>query len=145
MRALSLPECNDKHSKIQSLTGTVQPRDCHRVPTPPIPLLVATAGKNHLYEEITPLLPTGIGERLPNHITFKTSNALAPMLTPPINERAELTQGALQLILYSEGSVFLPVSFFSRRKKVPFGSWYQHTSDLLFLSACKVELGLVFL
>jgi hypothetical protein len=29
----------------------------------PLPLHVATAGKNHLNEEITPLLPTGIGER----------------------------------------------------------------------------------
>ncbi len=30
---------------------------------PPPPLHPATAGKNHLNEEITPLLPTGIGER----------------------------------------------------------------------------------
>jgi hypothetical protein len=30
---------------------------------PPLPLRVATAGKNRLYEEITPLLPTGIGKR----------------------------------------------------------------------------------
>jgi hypothetical protein len=29
----------------------------------PLPLHEATAGKNHLNEEITPLLPTGIGER----------------------------------------------------------------------------------
>jgi hypothetical protein len=35
----------------------------YRVPTLPPPLHVATAGKNHLNEEITPLLPTGIGER----------------------------------------------------------------------------------
>ncbi len=31
--------------------------------TPPPPLRVAKAGRNHLNEEITPLLPTGIGER----------------------------------------------------------------------------------
>ncbi len=36
----------------------------NRVPThSPPPLHVATEGKNHLKEEITPLLPTGIGER----------------------------------------------------------------------------------
>jgi hypothetical protein len=40
----------------------------HRVPTPPpLPLHVATEGKNHLNEEITPLLPTLIGER--NYLT----------------------------------------------------------------------------
>ncbi len=33
----------------------------HRVPTPP-PLRVTKAGRNHLNEEITPLLHTGIGE-----------------------------------------------------------------------------------
>jgi hypothetical protein len=30
---------------------------------PPLPLLVAKAGRNHLNEEITPPLPTGIGEQ----------------------------------------------------------------------------------
>jgi hypothetical protein len=37
----------------------------HRVPTPPppLPLPLARACRNHLNEEITPLLPTGIGER----------------------------------------------------------------------------------
>jgi hypothetical protein len=36
----------------------------HRVPTPSLlPLLVAKAGRIHLNEEITPLLPTGIGEQ----------------------------------------------------------------------------------
>jgi hypothetical protein len=35
----------------------------HRVLTSPPSLHVATAGKNHLKEEITTLLPTGIGER----------------------------------------------------------------------------------
>ncbi len=32
-------------------------------PPPLIPLSVAKAGRNHLNEEITPLLPTGIGKR----------------------------------------------------------------------------------
>jgi hypothetical protein len=32
-------------------------------PPPPLPLQIATAGKNHLNEEITPLLPTGMDER----------------------------------------------------------------------------------
>jgi hypothetical protein len=36
----------------------------HRAPThSPLPLRVVKTGKNHLNEEITPLLPTGIGER----------------------------------------------------------------------------------
>jgi hypothetical protein len=36
----------------------------HRAPThSPLPLRVAKTGKNHLNEEITPLLPTGKGER----------------------------------------------------------------------------------
>jgi hypothetical protein len=35
----------------------------HWVPTPPLPLHVVKAGRNHLNEEITPLLPNGIGER----------------------------------------------------------------------------------
>jgi hypothetical protein len=36
----------------------------HRAPTHfPLPLRVAKTGKNHLNEEITSLLPTGIGER----------------------------------------------------------------------------------
>jgi hypothetical protein len=34
----------------------------HRVATDPSPLRVAKAGRNHLNEEITPLLPTGIGD-----------------------------------------------------------------------------------
>jgi hypothetical protein len=33
-----------------------------RIPSPH-PLLVAKTGRNHLNEEFTPLLPTGIGER----------------------------------------------------------------------------------
>jgi hypothetical protein len=34
----------------------------HRVPTSfPLSLRLAKAGRNHLNEEITPLLPTGIG------------------------------------------------------------------------------------
>jgi hypothetical protein len=50
---------------------------------PPLPLHIVTAGKNQLNEEIgqiTPLLPTGIGERCSqNHIKFGTCSALAPM------------------------------------------------------------------
>jgi hypothetical protein len=38
----------------------------------------------------------------PNHVKFRTCSALAPKWTPPINESAELTQGALKLIQYSE-------------------------------------------
>ncbi len=42
----------------------------HRAPTPsPLPLRVAKTGKNKLDEEITPLLPTGIGERFSQTIS----------------------------------------------------------------------------
>ncbi len=34
----------------------------HGVLTPPPPLSAAKAGRNHLNEDNTPLLPTGIGE-----------------------------------------------------------------------------------
>ncbi len=33
---------------------------------PPFPLRVAKAGRNHLNKEITPILPTGIGQTIPN-------------------------------------------------------------------------------
>jgi hypothetical protein len=55
----------------------------HRVPTNTPPSSTrGKAGRNHLNEEINPLLPTRIGERIaiqPNHIKFRTCSALAPM------------------------------------------------------------------
>ncbi len=49
----------------------------HRLPTPPPPTR-REAGNNRLKnEEITPLLSTGIGERIA--IEFRTCSALAPM------------------------------------------------------------------
>jgi hypothetical protein len=48
---------------------------------------VAKAGRNHLKEEISPLLPTGIGEWYSQTI----SNLGHGMWTPPINECVELT------------------------------------------------------
>ncbi len=76
----------------------------HRAPThSPLPLLVAKTDKNNLNEEITPLLARGIGERSSQTLSkFRTCSALASMWTPPVNESAELTRRALQLILYSE-------------------------------------------
>ncbi len=72
----------------------------------PLPLHAGTAGKSHLNEEITPPPPHwDRRETLPKHIKFRTCDALAPMLPPPINESAELTQGALQLIHYSEAAI----------------------------------------
>jgi hypothetical protein len=54
------------------------------------------AGRNHLNKEITPLHPTGIGERFSQTIS---NLGLAALLgrceLPPINESAELTQGSL--------------------------------------------------
>ncbi len=70
---------------------------------PPSPLRVAKTGKNHLNEEITPLFPTGIGERFSQTISNLGHAALLRRCKlPPINESAELTRGALQLFLYSE-------------------------------------------
>ncbi len=67
------------------------PAHHHRVPTPPpTPRHVATAGKYHLNEEITPIIPTGIGERYCQTIS---NLGHAPMWTPPINKSAELTSG----------------------------------------------------
>ncbi len=70
---------------------------CRPSPPPP-PLQVGMSGKIKLNEGITPLLPTGIGERYCKTISNlgHACSALAPMWTPPyMNESAELTQGAL--------------------------------------------------
>jgi hypothetical protein len=49
----------------------------HRVPTPsPLSLVVAQAGRNHLKEEITPGLPTGVGERYSQTISYLGHAAL---------------------------------------------------------------------
>ncbi len=49
----------------------------HRVPTLlPLPIHVEKAGRNHLNEEITPLLPTGIGERCSQTISNLGHTAL---------------------------------------------------------------------
>jgi hypothetical protein len=53
----------------------------HRVPTPP-PLRVAKAGRNHLNEEITPLLPTGIGERYSQTISNQIKSLLSKVTLP---------------------------------------------------------------
>ncbi len=76
----------------------------HRVMPPPPPAVrVGKAGKNHLYEEITPLLPPGIGERY-SQTTSNIGHAalLRRSELPPINESVKLTQEALYLIHYSE-------------------------------------------
>ncbi len=70
------------------------------------PLHVAKTDRNNLNEEITPLLPTGIGQRYCQTISINNMQCSCADVTPPTNESAELTQGALQLINYSEGTVF---------------------------------------
>jgi hypothetical protein len=67
----------------------------HRVPTPSLlSLRVAKKGQNHLNEEITHQLPTGIGERFSQTISNLGHAALLPRCELPfINESAELTQG----------------------------------------------------
>ncbi len=67
----------------------------HRVPTHP-PL---REGRQVEISWTRKLPPSSL---LPNHIKFRTCSALAPMWTPPINESAELVQGVLNLIQYSE-------------------------------------------
>jgi hypothetical protein len=52
--------CNTEAAKQRG--GRGDNKGCsHKAPTPP-PQRVAKTGKNHLNEEITPLLPTGIGD-----------------------------------------------------------------------------------
>jgi hypothetical protein len=57
--------CEVRQSGIEGGPGRVTPSQVeHRVPTPPpLPLRVAKAGRNNFNEEITPILPTGIGDR----------------------------------------------------------------------------------
>jgi hypothetical protein len=68
----------------------------HRVPTPiPPSSTLGKAGRNHLNEEITPLLPTGIGERYSQTISNLGHAALLRRCELPHNESAELTRWAL--------------------------------------------------
>jgi hypothetical protein len=74
----------------------------HRALTPsPSPLRVAKTGKNHLNEESTPLLPTGIGERFSQTIENLGHAALLRRCELPLNENAELTRGALYPVVNS--------------------------------------------
>jgi hypothetical protein len=69
------------------------PRGCRPSPLTPC---VATAGKNILNEEITPLLPTPLGYSRaiqPNHIKFRTCSALAPMWTLPYKRKCWTNSG----------------------------------------------------
>jgi hypothetical protein len=52
----------DTHTGFTVLWGT-EPDPQGADSPPPLPLRVAKTGKNHLNEEITPLLSTGTGER----------------------------------------------------------------------------------
>jgi hypothetical protein len=63
-------------------------------PPPLFPLHVAMAGKNHLTEEITPLLPTGMGERFSQTISSLGHAALLRRLwTPPIKRKCWTNSG----------------------------------------------------
>ncbi len=55
----------------------------YRAPTPFPPICVAKKGENHLNEEITPLLPTGIGERYSPTISNLGHAALLRRLNSP--------------------------------------------------------------
>ncbi len=69
---------------------------------PPPPLCVAKAGRDQLNEEITILLPTGTCELYSQIISnLGHSTLLRRCELAPINESADLTQGALQLSHYS--------------------------------------------
>jgi len=67
--------CNNDGSKLQSCGSGSQGAD-----SLPLFLHVEKTVKNHLNEEIIPLLITGIGERFSQTISkFRTCSALAPM------------------------------------------------------------------
>ncbi len=51
--------------------------------------------------KLSPSSPSEQRAIQPNNIKIRTRKALAPMWTPPINESAKLTRGALWLIQYS--------------------------------------------
>jgi hypothetical protein len=55
----------------------------HRVPTPPPSSKRGKAGRNHLNEEMIPLLPTGIGERFGQTISNLEHVALLRRCEPP--------------------------------------------------------------
>jgi hypothetical protein len=52
-----------RRQTVKFLRCTLPGRTTGRGSPPPLPLRVAKTGRNHLNEELTPLLPTGIGER----------------------------------------------------------------------------------
>jgi hypothetical protein len=67
-----------------------------RLPHPPPPPTLSEARKNYLNEEIISLLPSGIGEQYNHPISnFGHASLLRRCELPPVNESAELTQGAL--------------------------------------------------
>jgi hypothetical protein len=62
----------------------------------------------------------------PNHIKFRTSSALAPMWTSPINESAELTRGPCSYfctVLCDRMRSPAWVSGVSRRRRLPKSCW----------------------
>ncbi len=62
---------------------------------PPPPLPWGKAGRNHLNEKVTPLLPSGIGERFSQTISnLGHASLLRRCELPPINESAEVSRGA---------------------------------------------------
>jgi hypothetical protein len=64
-----------------------------RRPPPQLSVREGRAGRNHLNEEITSLLPTRIGERYSQTISNLGHVVLLRRCElPPINESAELTQ-----------------------------------------------------
>jgi hypothetical protein len=98
---------------------------------PPLPLHVATAGKNHLKEEISNYPAPPHRERraiLPNLIKFRTSSVLAPMWTPPFNKSAKLTRGAplVNSLLWGSKSVSRHGSWrLRKRHRLPVGVVWQ--------------------
>ncbi len=78
----------------------------HRAPTPPSS--TCSEDKNHLNEEIAPLLPTGIGERFSQTISNLGHAALLSRCDSPYKRKYwTTTRGALYLIQYSEGETCL--------------------------------------
>ncbi len=62
MLDLDSKHCKICKNKVEMDEGEQRPQGADPLPLP-LPLRVAMSGRNHLNEEITPLLPTGIGKR----------------------------------------------------------------------------------
>ncbi len=86
-----------KRSTLSLQSSVLSP--IHMVPTS---LRVAKTGKNHLKEEITPLLTLGQTSNIAEQYQIQDMQRSCTYVSSPIKESSEPTQRDLQLVLYSE-------------------------------------------